>query len=131
MAIAENERSAIWLMENIFNDGKIELVIAGNKISDTVKKSAESYSNVRLVDNPSIITLEDLIKEAHINVLPSMNNTGVKLKFLHALLSGRFCITNRQGIEGSGISSGAEIAETPLDFRKKGGRVNDQNFPAF
>ena len=128
MAIAENERSAIWLMENIFNNGKFELVIAGNRISGSVKKSALAYSHIRLVDNPSINALEDLIKEAHINVLPSMNNTGVKLKLLHALLNGRFCITNQQGMEGSGISTGVEIAETPEAFRKKVEELMAQTF---
>ena len=84
-----------------------------------VIKSAKSLSNIRLVSDPSMEALEELITEAHINVLPSMNNTGVKLKLLHALFTGRFCITNQQGIEGSGISNGVEIANSPQAFRKK------------
>ena len=119
MAIAENEQAAIWLIENIFNDGKMELVIAGNKISGAVQRSAKPHSNIRLVSNPSMDALEGLIKEAQINVLPSMNSTGVKLKLLHALFTGRFCITNQPGIEGSGISTGVEIADSPAAFRKK------------
>jgi hypothetical protein len=45
-----------------------------------------------------------------------MNATGVKLKLLHALFKGRFCLSNKNGVEGSGITGGLHIAEAPEDW---------------
>ena len=118
MAISENEKAALWLIQNIFNDGKSELVIAGNRMPQTVMKAAGNHSNIRLVNDPSMPTLEELIREAHVHVLPSMNETGVKLKLLHALFTGRFCLTNTPGIEGSGISAGVEVVDGKEEFRE-------------
>ena len=85
----------------------------------TVMKAAGNHSNIRLVNDPSMPTLEELIREAHVHVLPSMNETGVKLKLLHALFTGRFCLTNTPGIEGSGISAGVEVVDGKEEFRNK------------
>jgi hypothetical protein len=35
----------------------------------------------------------------------------VKLKLLHALFCGRFCLTNPNGVKGSNISTGLFIAD--------------------
>jgi hypothetical protein len=40
-----------------------------------------------------------------------MNNTGVKLKLLNALLNGRHCITNYNGVKGSQINEGLVIED--------------------
>ncbi len=118
MAVSENEEAALWLAEKVFNHLPVELVIAGNKISTKIKSKIKNLDNVKLVNNPSIEALEELIMGAHINVLPSMNNTGVKLKLLHALAKGRFCVSNTAGVEGSGISSGFHLAEDASSFRE-------------
>ena len=47
-----------------------------------------------------------------------MNSTGVKLKLLHALFAGRYCISNHEGIKGSGIKTGVMEAEDPMVFKK-------------
>jgi hypothetical protein len=60
--------------------------------------------------------LNALIRDAHINILPSINNTGVKLKLLHALFEGRFCVTNTNGIKGSRISSNVHVANEPIEY---------------
>jgi hypothetical protein len=66
-----------------------------------------------LIDNPTDTELSDLITHAHIHLLPSFNATGVKLKLLHALFEGRFCVTNKNGLAGSGLPNGSVIqAET-------------------
>jgi glycosyltransferase involved in cell wall biosynthesis len=111
LAVNENEAAALWLINNVFSKITLPLVIAGNGASARLTREAARWSNVRLVLNPPMEDLNGLIRDAHINVLPSLNRTGVKLKLLHALYCGRFCITNRQGVEGSEIRSGVIIAE--------------------
>ena len=109
LSISENRRAAFWLAENIFKKINFPLVIAG-KNANTLRSQLSANSNVCLIDNPSDEQLAGIIRNAHINILPSFNNTGVKLKLLHALFEGRFCITNAAGLKGSGLHSGMHIA---------------------
>ena len=116
MTVSENEAAAIWLVQNVFSKINIPFVIAGNGISKKLRAVVNKYKNCKLVYNLPADELDSLIRDAHINILPSKNNTGVKLKLLHALLEGRFCITNTRGIEGSTIGSGVHIANEPEEY---------------
>ena len=49
--------------------------------------------------------------------LPSLNNTGVKLKLLNALFNGRHCLVNNAGVEGSGLHPICQVAEDAEDFK--------------
>lgn len=118
MRVTENEKAAEWLIQ-VFQKLNMVLVIAGKGISSRLRKTAGKSKNIRLIDAPSMNELDALIRDAHINVLPSMNATGVKLKVLHAVFEGRFCISNRQGVEGSEIEHLITIANDMDDLRKK------------
>lgn len=109
ISVSENLRAALWLASSIFSQIDFPLVIAGKNAND-LKDKLPGNSNVQLVDSPADEALTSLIRNAHINVLPSFNDTGVKLKFLHALFEGRFCITNEAGAKGSGLHSGFHLA---------------------
>lgn len=111
MSVSENEEAALWLIKEIFNKLDLQLIIAGKGISKRLQHAAGAQRNVQLLTNPSIDEIEGLVRTAQINVLPSMNNTGVKLKLLNALLNGRHCITNYNGVNGSRIKSGVTVAE--------------------
>ena len=112
LAVSENEAAALWLIKNVFSQTKIPFVIAGNGISAELRSVAKNQKHIKLLNNLPVDELNGVIRDAHINILPSVNNTGVKLKLLHAVLEGRFCITNDNGINGSGIS-GVHVANTP------------------
>lgn len=116
MAVSENEEAALWLVRNVFSKNKAAFIIAGKGISKEVESEASGYRNITLVNNPSIERIDDLIRNAQVNVLPSMNGTGVKLKLLNALLNGRHCITNEAGAKGSGIHTSLTIAHGANDW---------------
>lgn len=116
MRVPENESAANWLIDAVFSRLPYTLVIAGGGISSSLAKKAKAYNNVRLIADPPMEELNVLVKEAQINVLPSMNNTGVKLKLLHALFEGRFCIVNENGVRGSHIESGLQVASDAEAF---------------
>jgi hypothetical protein len=63
--------------------------------------------------------MKDLISKAHVHVLPSLNNTGIKLKLLNALFNGRHCLANKAGVSGSGLESFCHIAGDAASFREK------------
>jgi glycosyltransferase involved in cell wall biosynthesis len=119
MGISENEAAAAWLIKKIFRKTDLVLVIAGKNISNGLKSLVARSRNIKLINNPSMEELNALIRDAHINVLPSMNTTGVKLKLLHALFEGRFCVTNTEGLKGSGIEQLADVANEEESFREK------------
>lgn len=113
MSVSENEAAALWLIHHIFSKTEASFLVAGKDISKKLKEVARVYPNIKLVNNPSITEIDILIQNAQINALPSVNNTGVKLKLLNALLNGRHCITNLRGVKGSGIENGVFVMEEP------------------
>jgi hypothetical protein len=62
--------------------------------------------------------MQDMICKAQIHVLPSFNNTGVKLKLLNALFNGRHCLVNQAGVDGSGMEGVCHIASDAASFKQ-------------
>ncbi len=116
LAINENEKVAIWLIKNVFAKLQISLIIAGNKPSKKIQNIAAKNKFVSIVSSPTEVNMQLLIAHAQINILPSFNNTGVKLKLLNALFNGRYCLVNKAGANGSGVEELCIIAETASNF---------------
>ena len=112
LSVAENEKAAMWLLKKVFSITKIPFVIAGKDPSQKLIKKIKQNSNVSLIANPSDNHLKDLIEKAQINVLPSFNNTGIKLKLINALYNGRHCVVNEAGVLGSGLEDACHIGTT-------------------
>jgi hypothetical protein len=119
LSVNENEQAVEWLLTNVFNELEIPFVIAGMNPSTRLKNMVYKYKHTCLVENPTEHEMNDLIKKAQINILPSLNRTGVKLKLLHAIFNGRHCLVNQTGILGSGVETLCEVAETAEDFKIK------------
>ena len=119
LSINENEAAARWLLENVFVKNKIPFVIAGKAPSKKLLQLAQQQSHTCLVANPTEIEMQDLIAKAHIHILPSFNNTGVKLKLVNALFNGRHCLVNPAAIEGSGLEKYCHLATDGLSFQNK------------
>lgn len=117
LSINENEAAAIWLLQNVFNDLQVPFVIAGKNPSQKLSFLARENPQTCLVANPTDKELQDMISKAQINILPSLNNTGVKLKLLNAVFNGRHCLVNKAGVEGSGLGLACQIAEDADDFK--------------
>ncbi|HMK04293.1 MAG TPA: glycosyltransferase [Ferruginibacter sp.] len=119
LAINENEKAAIWLLQNVFNELVIPFVIAGKDPSEKLKQLAQQHQHTCLVVNPSEEEMRDLIAKAHVHVLPSLNNTGVKLKLLNAIFNGRHCLVNNAAANGSGLEEFCHITEDAASFKNK------------
>jgi glycosyltransferase involved in cell wall biosynthesis len=117
LSVNENEKAAEWLLQNVFNDLDICFIVAGKSPSEKLRYLIQQNKHACLVSNPSDKEMQDLIAKAQIHILPSFNNTGVKLKLLNALFNGRHCIVNAAGVEGSGLEKTCNIAESKDDFR--------------
>jgi glycosyltransferase involved in cell wall biosynthesis len=119
LAINENEKAATWLLKHVFNQLSIPFVIAGKNPSKKLQKLAHASQHTCLVANPSEKEMQDMITKAHIHVLPSFNNTGVKLKLLNAMFTGRHCLVNKAGVAGSELEQYCHIAEDAHSFQEQ------------
>lgn len=119
LSVEENEFAAIWLLENIFSTLEIPFVIAGKNPSKKLAQLAHTFQHTCLVANPTDKELGELIKKSQVNILPSFNATGVKLKVINALYQGRHCLVNRSAVEGSGVETCCEIANTAHSMKEK------------
>ncbi len=113
LSVSENEKAAAWLITKVFSKIKMPLVIAGKNPSKKIESLAHFYQHTCLVANPTDNELHDLIQKAQINVLPSFNNTGIKLKLINALFNGRHCLANDAMVAGTGLEQACHIANTP------------------
>lgn len=118
LSVNENEKAADWLLNEVFADLDIPLVIAGKSPSLSLQTLAHSFPHTCIVVDPKEAEMQDMIRKAHINILPSFNNTGVKLKLLNALYNGRHCLVNSNAVEGSGMEAECSIAGDPQQFKQ-------------
>jgi glycosyltransferase involved in cell wall biosynthesis len=116
LSINENEQAAVWLLQEVFNKIKIPFVIAGKQPSQKLEILAHQQDHTCLVADPSDKELHDMIAKAQLNILPSFNGTGVKLKLINALYNGRHCLVNKAGVEGSGLEDLCSIATDAESF---------------
>ena len=128
LSVNENEQAVTWLLKNVFEEMEIPFVIAGKDPSKKLQELAHQHKETCLVANPSEKEMHDLIARAQVHVLPSFNNTGIKLKLLNALFNGRHCLVNQAAIEGSGLQNYCHIATDARSFKDKISALYQQDF---
>lgn len=118
LSVEANEKAATWLLEKVFKNLEIPLVIAGKNPSEKLKKLAYSSRFSCLVANPSEKEMQDMIAKAHINVLPAYISTGMKFKLLNALFNGRHVVVNEAMIADSGLEPLCHTGSTANAFKE-------------
>lgn len=111
LSVKMNERAAIWLL-HLFKQLKIPLVIAGKNPGEKLQKLAGSQEDCCIIANPAPDAMQDVIAKAHINILPSYSNTGIKIKLLNALFNGRHCVVNSPTVFGTGLDELCHVTDT-------------------
>lgn len=117
LSVAENSVAAAFLIREVFDQLDMDLVIAGMNPPPHLKRIASRNKRIRLVENPGDRELDELIENAHVNILVTFQATGLKLKLLNALFSGRFTLVNHTMLNGTGLDSLCLIANTPDEIR--------------
>jgi glycosyltransferase involved in cell wall biosynthesis len=128
LSVGENNEAALYLVNKVFNDLEYQLVIAGSKPSDELKKAVRSNSNVSLHDDMTHTQIQEYISEAQCNILPTFQSTGIKLKLLSALFAGRFCIVNKPMVENTGMESLCIMANSAETMKDKVKAVFEKEF---
>lgn len=128
LSVAENEYAVKWLLKNVFNTVQIPFVVAGKNPSVRLHDFMRAHSNACLVTNPGENEMQDLIARAHINILPSFNNTGIKIKLVNALYHGRHCLVNDAMVAGNSLGQLCHIANSAEAFKQKIEQLYHQRF---
>lgn len=118
LSVAENDRAARFLAEEVAPISPLPLIIAGSNPGPLLRRTISKSKNTSLVENPGMAGLENLIAGAHIHLLPAFQNTGVKIKLVNALFRGRFIVANSMMVEETGCESLCHIAGTPEDYAR-------------
>jgi hypothetical protein len=118
LGVAENSEAAKWLTKHVFSKIESRVIIAGLNPSEELEKEIEKYDHIDLIGNASQAKMNELISTAHIHVLHTAQATGLKLKLLNVLFTGRHIICNQHMIEGSGVivNSSINIANTAKEM---------------
>ncbi|MGQ0828414.1 MAG: glycosyltransferase [Bacteroidota bacterium] len=119
LEVGENNIAALYLVNEVFSKINTPLIIAGRKPSDELVNAVSKYSHIRLKANINIQDIDELIKEAQINVLPTFQATGIKLKLLAALFTGKHCIVNSVMVENTGLEQLCSIQNSAEKMAKE------------
>lgn len=100
LSVIENEKAALFLINKVMQGISMPLIIAGKNPSNKLRIAISKNSLITLIENPNQNSMRQLIKDAHIHLLPTFQPTGVKLKLVASLFEGRHIIANEQMIKG-------------------------------
>lgn len=115
--ISENYNAAEFLIKDVFRGTGIKLKIAGMNPPRHLLALAEKEPNVEIVANPDDETLQQLIRNAQINILVTAQSTGLKLKLLNALFNGRHCVVNDKMVEGLDVNDLCYVANNAVEIK--------------
>lgn len=117
LSLPANEKAVFWLLDKVFKDLKVPFIIAGKNPSKKLMKAVQNHRNGCIVPNPSGQELQDMIRKAHIHVLPSMCTKSAHVKLLNALFNGRHVIVNDEMIGDSVLAPCCHVASNAEGFQ--------------
>jgi hypothetical protein len=116
LSVSENFQAAEYLLKNVCSKINQKVIIAGKNPPERLIQRINHFPNVQLISNPQHDEMEGLIQDAHLCLLPTFQDTGLKLKLLASLFSGRFCIANTPMIHKTGLEHLCHLADTPKEM---------------
>lgn len=116
LSVSENIQAVEYLIKDVFSKISQPVIIAGKNPTANLSNKIRQHSNIQLVSNPNNAQMENLIQNSHICLIPTFQDTGLKLKLLASLFSGRFCIANTPMIHKTGLEHLCHQADTPKEM---------------
>lgn len=116
LSVGENDEAAKFLVEHVFSRLKIPFYIVGDKPSSMLKALVQLHPHIKIFNHLSTEQISELIQKAHINILPTFQNTGIKLKLINVLFQGRFVLANQLMVTNTGLEKLCNIADTADDM---------------
>ncbi|WKZ65024.1 MAG: hypothetical protein QY325_09640 [Flavobacteriales bacterium] len=125
LGVAENDQAALYLVQKVFDGLPVKLVIAGSDASKELRRAVakapklpNGQRSVDLREGISTDQIHALVRSAQVNVLPTFQATGIKLKLLLCLFNGRHVVCNTPMVEGTGLESLCHVHDDPRSMRE-------------
>jgi len=128
LSVSENIQSVLWLLKNVVIGSKYRFILAGKNPSQKITKQANDIENLEIIKDPSVELMDILVENAQVCLIHSFYPQGFKLKLLHSLYKGRFCLCNSSVVKNTGLESLCTIAETEQDYVSKLSELMETNF---
>ncbi|MBP8792343.1 MAG: hypothetical protein KBE41_04900 [Lutibacter sp.] len=127
LRVADNVKSCEFLI-NIFSEIEFPLIISSSFENNFILKECKKHTNITYLVVSKKKEIDALLQDAHINLLPTFQNTGIKLKLINALYNSRFCIANNAMIKNTGVENLCLIANSKSEFTVIINKLITQNF---
>ncbi|MBL7778724.1 MAG: mannosyltransferase [Chitinophagales bacterium] len=105
LSVAENNQAAMFLVKKVAEGLPFRFIFAGKNPTAALKKEIKNIPNIELIENPPFEKMAELITNAHINLLYTFQQTGIKLKLLNSLYRGRFVVVNSKMVNNTGLET--------------------------
>jgi hypothetical protein len=112
LSVSENIAVAEFLISKVFPRAVCKCIIAGKNPPKRLIDKSSRFSNIKIISDPDVESMAQLISNAHINILPVFAINGLKLKLLISLCSGRHCIVNERMIRGTWLEQVCHVADS-------------------
>lgn len=116
LSISENYNAAFWLIDNVFSKITYPIIIAGLNPPTHLMEKIKQYSHITLKQNCNEQEMQTLVEDAQIHCLYTQQSTGLKLKLLNVLYSGRFVIANSAMLTGTQLTEACYTANSPEEY---------------
>lgn len=116
LSVRENDAAAHFILDNIAPKLECFVVIAGKDPLPNLERKAAHLSNVRFYATPDQEKMDELIHEAQVQLLITNQQTGIKLKLLHALQSGKHIVINSKMDDDGIFASMCRVADEPEEM---------------
>jgi hypothetical protein len=116
LGVSENFDVFLRIAKTVLSKTSHRVVVAGKNPNKQFLRKIAAWPNIEVIANPKEEEMDDLIRNAQVNLLYTAQSTGIKLKLLHALFSGRHCLVNREMVEGTGLAHLCTLANRPEEM---------------
>lgn len=117
LSVAENCEAVYWLLERFKKTGIPQpLIIAGKNPDQALVSACSLQTNVQLIANPDDLLLQELMQSTTAHLIIGFQQSGIKLKLLNALMTGKKCIVTPKIVTGSGVNHLCTLISTPEEL---------------
>lgn len=126
--VAENTKAAQYLINNIFSNLNFPLILAGLNPPEELKNLAAKYKHIQIIASPPEKEMQELIENAQLHCMFTFQATGLKLKLLNVLYSGRFVLCNDYMLFGTKLHKYCVIKNESQEIIKEIERICSLTF---
>lgn len=112
LSVAENYEAANLLVENVFEQVDSKVIIAGKSPHSSLVSAVKKKGGVELISNPDQQEMERLITNARCHVFYTNQNTGIKLKLVHAIQTSGHIVMNLEMLFDDSYINEVELANS-------------------